>query len=71
VEWEKGGIYTFWVEDKSPYRIVRWKREGGQLIDTEAHLIKSDRNEYWNLNKGSPKEKLRVLGLVPRGPRMP
>lgn len=62
-----GPTITFHVEQASPHRILRWETSEGET----AQLIKSARMKYWQMNQPGGENSLALLGLKPRGPRIP
>jgi hypothetical protein len=60
-------LWSFWVEEALPHRILRWESADGQ----RAELLASARLKYWELNGPGYEEALEKIGLRPREARMP
>ncbi len=68
---ESGRRYEFWVEDRSPYRVLKWIATGGTGVDETAVFVKSKRMKYWSMNNNDSAERVRDIGLTPRQPLTP
>lgn len=62
-----GPTITFHVEQAAPNRILRWETSEGE----SAQFIKSARLKYWQMNQPGGESALSMLGLKPRGARIP
>ena len=56
---EGGETFTYDVESKAPYRLVRWSTSAGE----SAELLGSERLAYWRLNGEGGEAELAKMGL--------
>lgn len=66
-EIKDGPKITFHVETVAPYRILRWESTDGE----RAVFVRSERSQYWKLNKPEGEAELSKLGLRRRPARTP